>query len=100
MTLDDVRRKRANILFFGNFVTLEEDDFVTGMSELLVDTEELYVNMMRDLYSLGGVLSRKFALLRTSYTIFMWALMVGVTAYIVVFISIVTGITDTGTVLP
>ncbi|NNM33846.1 MAG: hypothetical protein HKO53_12305 [Gemmatimonadetes bacterium] len=100
VTLDDVRQKRANILFFGNFVTLEEDDFVTGMSELLVDTEELYVNMMRDLYSLGGVLNRKFALLRTSYTIFMWALMVGVTAYIAVFISVVTGITDTGTVLP
>ena len=62
MTLDDVRKKRANILFFGNFVTLDEEDFVTGMSELLVHTEDLYVNMMRDLYSLGGVLSQKVRL--------------------------------------
>ena len=100
VTLDDVRDKRANILFFGNFVTLNEDDFVAGLSELLVDTEGLYVNMMRDLYSLGGVLSQKFALLRTSYTIFMWALLVGVALYIAVFISVVTGVTDTGLVLP
>jgi len=98
VTLDDVRQKRSNILFFGNFVTLSEADFVTGMSELLVDTEELYVNMMRDLYSLGGVLKRKFALLRTSYTLFMWALLTGVALYIGVYVSVV--LRGTGTVLP
>lgn len=99
VTLEDVRANRKNVLFFGNFVHLTEDDFVVGMSELLLNTEQLYVNMMRDLYSLGGVLNRKFALLRTSYTIFMWALMVGVTLYIGVFISVVAGDTSAA-VLP
>ena len=61
VTLQDVRANRSNILFFGNFVNLSESDFVEGLSELLVNTEQLYVNMMRDLYSLGGVLNRKFA---------------------------------------
>ena len=98
VTLDDVRGNRSNILFFGNFVNMTEGDFVIGMSELLQNTEQLYVNMMRDLYSLGGVLSRKFALLRTSYTIFMWALMVGVTLYIGVFISVVAN--ESATVIP
>ncbi len=70
------------------------------MTELLVTTEQLYVNMIRDIYSLGRVLNRKFALLRTSYTIFMWALMVGVTLYIIVYVGVVTSATPPTTVIP
>ncbi|MGI9628527.1 MAG: Pycsar system effector family protein [Longimicrobiales bacterium] len=98
VSLQDVRQNRSNILFFGNFVNMSEGDFVQGLSELLQNTDQLYVNMMRDLYSLGGVLQRKFTLLRTSYTIFMWALMAGVTLYIGVFISVVAG--GTSAILP
>ena len=42
--LDSVRRNNANILFFGNFVNMPEDDFLTGMKELLQDTDRLYIN--------------------------------------------------------
>ena len=99
VTLADVRSNRSNILFFGNFVNMTESDYVVGMSELLQNTDQLYINMMRDIYSLGGVLNRKFALLRTSYTVFMWALIVGIALYITVFIAVVTGVMGT-TVIP
>lgn len=89
ITLDDVRRNGANILFFGNFVSMPEDDYLQGMNELLHDSDKLYNNMMRDIYSLGSVLERKFRLLRTSYTVFMFGLIGGVTLYIAVFLGVV-----------
>jgi hypothetical protein len=88
VSLDDVRANRTNILFFGNFVSMSEDDFVVGMSELMRDTDRVYTNMIRDIYSLGGVLSKKFRLLRLSYTVFMWALGLGVLLFIGVFVAV------------
>ncbi|MCI0436161.1 MAG: DUF5706 domain-containing protein [Gemmatimonadetes bacterium] len=84
LTLDEVRQNRANILFFGNFVNLREDDFLQGMQELLHNPDVLYSSMIRDIYSLGGVLARKFRLLRVSYNVFMGGLVVGVISFIIV----------------
>ncbi|RMH22023.1 MAG: hypothetical protein D6701_01780 [Gemmatimonadetes bacterium] len=85
VSLDDVVRNEANILFFGHFTNMREEDFVAGMLDLLGNTDHLYTNMIRDLYGLGQVLKRKFQLLRLSYTVFMLALVLGVVAFFVVF---------------
>ena len=85
LTLDDIARNDANILFFGNFVNLSEAEFVEGMRDLMLTQDHLYVNMVRDLYGLGQVLKTKFQLLRISYTVFMFALVVGVGLFVVVF---------------
>ena len=84
VTLEDVQENRANILFFGNFVNMTEDDFVVGMQELMVNTDRLYTNMIRDIYSLGGVLKKKYQLIRVSYTVFMLGLTVGVLLFLIV----------------
>ena len=84
VSLEDVRENRANLLFFGNFVNMPEDDFVVGMHELMGNTDQLYTNMIRDIYSLGGVLNKKYRLIRTSYTVFMLGLSVGVALFLVV----------------
>ncbi len=89
ISLEDVTEDRANILFFGNFVSLPEDDFVEGMKGLILNTDQLYVNMTRDIYSLGQVLSRKFRLLRHAYNIFMVGLVAGVVTFIGVFVNVV-----------
>ena len=86
ITLDDVLANRANILFFGNFVHLDLDDYIAGMSALVEDTDRLYTNMMRDLYFLGRVLDRKYRLLRTAYTMFMIALLSAVGAFGAVYL--------------
>jgi hypothetical protein len=88
ITLDQVRNSAANILFFGNFVSLSEPDYIQGMHELLQDPNRLYTNMIKDIYSLGSVLQRKFKLLRTSYTIFMFGLIGGVILFIISFILV------------
>ena len=85
VSVDSVRGGKSNILFFGNFVRMREEDYVEGMQELMQDTDRVYLNMIRDIYSLGGILERKFRLLRVSYTLFMVGLVAGVLLFIVTY---------------
>jgi hypothetical protein len=85
-TLDEVRAGKANILFFGNFTSLPEEDFVEGMDELVKDPQRTYTNMTRDIYGLGSVLETKYRLLRVSYTLFMLGLILGVGLFLVAFV--------------
>jgi len=89
VSLDDVRSDRANILFFGNFVNMDEADYTEGMKELLQNPDSLYLNMIRDIYSLGRVLARKFYFLRISYALFMVSLIVGVLMFLLVLLTVV-----------
>ncbi len=89
ITLEDVRDRRANILFFGHFSSLSRDDFVAGMTDLMLHTDALYQSMIRDIYNLGTVLKRKFELLRVAYTVFMFGLIAGIVLFIGVFIWVV-----------
>ena len=63
--------RRVNLLFFGQFTKLNLDNFQGGMRELMRQKDLLYTNMVTDIYYLGEVLTRKYRLLRTSYTIFL-----------------------------
>jgi len=63
--------RRVNLLFFGQFTKLSLDNFQNGMRDLMRQKDMLYNNMVTDVYYLGEVLTRKYRLLRTSYTIFM-----------------------------
>ncbi len=85
ITLEDLRHSQGNILFFGNFANMKEHEFVEGMSELMRDKTVTYESMMRNIYGLGVVLNKKFALLQVAYTSFMLALILGVTSFIGVF---------------
>ncbi len=89
VSLDDVRANRANILFFGNFHTMERADYVEGMEELMQDSTRLYDNMARDIHGLGVVLAKKYRLLRISYNIFMVGLILSVFSFIGVFALVV-----------
>lgn len=86
VTLDDVRSNKSNILFFGNFYNMKQEDYVTGLEELMSDSERLYNTMARDLHSLGAVLSKKFRLLRIAYNIFMVGLVISVCSFLLFYI--------------
>ena len=47
------------------------DDYEWAMKEMMADTDYLYSSMIRDQYSLGKVISKKYRLLRVAYTVFM-----------------------------
>jgi len=80
-TEDDIRTKRTNLLFFGNFHKMELDEYNWAMNELLKDRDYIYGSMIKDVYFLGVVLARKYRLLRISYNIFMFGLIISVLAF-------------------
>jgi predicted metal-dependent HD superfamily phosphohydrolase len=80
-TEDDIRNKKTNLLFFGNFFRMQLDDYQWAMNQMMKDGEYLYNSMIKDVYFLGIVLAKKYRYLRISYTIFMWGLIVAVIAF-------------------
>lgn len=83
---DEIKAKRINLLFFGNFFGMEYDDYRWGMNELMKDKELLYDTMIKDIYYLGQVLGKKYRFLRISYNIFLFGLVASVLAYSAAFI--------------
>jgi hypothetical protein len=86
VSLDDVRAGRANLLFFGNFLSMPMADYLEGMRVLMANPEEAYMHMVRNLYALGHILERKFRLLWLSYVFFLTGLGGAVVLLLVMFI--------------
>ncbi len=84
---EDIRAKKTNLLFFGNFHKVKLEEYEWGMNELLKDREYLYNSMIKDIYFLGVVLAKKYRLLRISYTIFMFGLIFSVIAFVIAFMT-------------
>jgi predicted metal-dependent HD superfamily phosphohydrolase len=80
-TEEDIRNKKTNLLFFGNFHKMQLQDYQWGMNQMIKDREYLYNTMMMDIYFLGIVLAKKYRYLRIAYTIFMWGLILSVIAF-------------------
>ena len=85
-TPEQLSKKSVNLLFFGNFYKMDFDHYYEGMQEVMKDGEFLYASLIRDIHSQGIVLGHKYKLLRISYTIFMFTLILAVLAFAVSFI--------------
>jgi predicted metal-dependent HD superfamily phosphohydrolase len=97
-TKDDIKKKKANLMFFGNFYNMDLGDFSWGMREMMGDKDYLYDNMIKDFYYLGQVLGVKYKQLRICYTIFMFGIIISVIAYTVAFVMYPQGM-DLGPIL-
>lgn len=84
-TKEDVKNKKVNLLFFGNFHKMKLDEYQWAIQELVKDKEYIYSSLTKDLYFLGLVLNRKYKILRWTYTIFMIGIIVSVIAFAVAF---------------
>ena len=85
-TEEDIKEKKVNLLFFGNFHNMSLKDFNWGMKEMMKDKGFLYDNMIMDFYYLGQVLGQKYKKLRICYTIFMYGLIISVLAFAIAFV--------------
>ena len=84
-TKEDVKQKKVNLLFFGNFHKMKLDDFEWAMGEMMQDRDYLYSSMKKDLYFLGLVLHRKYKILRITYSIFLIGIVASVIAFAIAF---------------
>ncbi len=81
-TDEDIKNRKTNLLFFGNFHGMGVDNYLWGMKEMMKDGNYLYSSLIKDIYYLGVVLGRKYKLLRTSYTVFMFGLIISIILFI------------------
>lgn len=84
-TKEDVKNKKVNLLFFGNFHQMKLSDYEWAIKELTKDKDYIYSSLTKDLYFLGLVLNRKYKILRWTYTIFMVGMVISVLAFAISF---------------
>lgn len=82
-TADDITSKKVNLLFFGNFYRMHLPDYQAGMEQMMEDRDFLYGTLIKDVYSQGVVLGRKYRLLRIAYNVFMFGIIVAVLAFMI-----------------
>lgn len=85
-TEEDIKNKKVNLLFFGNFYNMSLQEYDWAMKEMMKDNEYLNSSMIKDIYFLGVVLARKYKYLRISYNIFMFGLILAILAFAVAFL--------------
>lgn len=82
-TTDDIKKKKTNLLFFGNFHGMELENYEWGVKEMMKDADFLYSSIIKDIYFNGKVLARKYKLLRISYSIFMYGFVASILAFLI-----------------
>ncbi len=71
-----------NLLFYGNFHDMEEDQFVGELTSLMYQGDALYKTIAKDTYHLGKTMNKKFRLLRSSFHIFLIGIILSVVAFV------------------
>jgi len=97
-TEEDIRNKKTNLLFFGNFYRMQLGDYQRAMNQMMKDGEYLYDSIIKDIYYLGIVLAKKYKYLRISYTIFMWGLIIAVVAFAITGVIVANHTTEASAV--
>jgi hypothetical protein len=78
-----VKDDEANVLFFGVFSEMKEEQFADAVIESLSDEEEMFRLMLRDIYQNGQVLRhKKYKLLGWSYRVFLIGLVGSLAAFL------------------
>ena len=76
-------KDHSNILFFGRFEQMDEDEFIDAVKMRLRTEEDLYETMLRDTYQNGVILARrKYRYLAYAYRLFV----VGLTLTFLAFV--------------
>ncbi|MDA3614038.1 Pycsar system effector family protein [Polluticaenibacter yanchengensis] len=87
-TRDQLANKNVNLMFFGNFYKMSLEEYKHGMLQVMDDKDFLYGSLIRDVYSQGIVLGRKYKLLRIAYNVFMFGVAIAVIAFVISIMSI------------
>jgi len=82
-TIDEIRNKKGNLLYFGNFHNMHLRDYEWGMMQMFNDSDYLYGSMIRDIYFLGVALNKKFQTFRKSLNVFLIGLLITIFFFVV-----------------
>jgi len=83
--LSQIGTGKTNLFFFGNYHSMNINDYKSGLKEVFASQELLDSSVMNDLYWLGVALGTKFNRLRICYAIFLLGMVLTVLAFIITF---------------
>lgn len=86
-TRDDIKNKKTNLLFFGNFHGMNVEDYEWSMKQMMKDADYLYGSLIKDIYYLGKVLGKKYKFLRIAYNIFMFGFVISILSFVIVMMA-------------
>lgn len=78
-------KKDLNLLFFGDFVDLDLEEYQQLLREGTVYPEQIYEKLSKDSYYLGKVLDLKYKKVRAAYNFFMIGITISVISFIITF---------------
>ncbi len=78
----------SNLLFFGSFSMLKQDDYIQALKDNLQNNEQARTLMMKDIYQIGMVLNKKYRNLRLSYISLGTGIVVSATSFAVLQLNI------------
>jgi hypothetical protein len=87
VTVEQVRSNEANVLFFGQFMSMPLGDFQDSMRALMKDPGLLYDNLTRQLYFMGHALIKKYRLVQIAYATFLAATGLGTALFVVTLLG-------------
>jgi hypothetical protein len=75
--------KTSNLLYFGNFIDLDESEYTDKLTNLIYKGDELYKTIALDTYYLGKSIGIKHGYLRKSFDVFLIGLILSVLGFII-----------------
>ena len=80
----DINHPHFNLLFFGDFSRLSQEQFENAMGELINDPSRGYNAQVREVYLLGTFLAKKkYRFLRLGYLVFITGLFASFVAFLI-----------------
>ncbi len=81
-TREDLEQKKVDLIFFGNFINMDYEEYLDAVMAMMENDEDLYSTMIKNQYSLGKILAKKFKLVKIAYNVFM----IGISITVIVFV--------------
>ena len=82
-TEEDIKENKVNMLFFGNFFTMDFNSYSNSMLRMMNEKNVLHLTLLRNIYEQGIVLARKYRMLKISYNVFMYGLILSVIVFFI-----------------
>ncbi len=81
----DIHNPQFNLLFFGDFTRLSQQQFESAMEEVMSDHSRTYGTQVREIYLLGTFLAKKkYRFLRLGYLSFIIGLFASLLGFIII----------------
>ncbi len=82
-TDEDLKQNKVDLMFFGNFMNMDYEDYKNAVFNMIKNDEHLYSTMIKNQYSIGNILTKKFRLIKISYNVFMVGIIITVVSFII-----------------